>query len=150
MGSRISFAWRDGFIVVSGGEDELEIRAANTRIRLGLREVTVEGLFEGIRERVEGRRGENKAVYVDFAFPVRGVGEPEGVVFRRAVDTYVGGFGISYTVLEGVGYYLTVYPPSGALYDHAVLSEDFLLLFMLARRQVYMMEENSVRKIILV
>jgi len=147
---KISFAWLDGFIIVSAGGDELVIRAANTTITLAPREIVVEGLFEGIREKVEGRRGERKAVYVDFAFPIRGVSEPEGVVFKGPVDTYAGPYGLSYTVLPGVGHYLTIYPPGGALYDHAVLAEDFLMLYMLARRQLYVMEEGAARKIILV
>jgi len=147
---KISFAWLEGFIVVEARGEELVIRAANTTLTLAPREITVEGLFQGVREKVEGRRGERKAVYIDFAFPVKGLSRPEGVVFKGPVDTYAGPYGLSYTVLPGVGHYLTIYPPGGALYEHAVLAEDFLMLYTLARRQLYVLEEGAARKIIMV
>ncbi len=146
----ISFAWSEGYIVLYEDSGDLVIEAYNTRLRLSEREIEVEGLFQGVREHVEGRKGEMKAVYIDFAFPVKGIESPRDVVFRGPVDTYVGRFGVSYTVLRGIGHYLTIYPPGGALYDHAVLSEDFLMLYMLARRQLYLMDEGEVKKIILV
>lgn len=146
----ISFQWRDGYIIVSGGEDELVVDAANSRITFSMREVSVNGLFQGVREHAEGSRGERKAVYIDLAFPLKGHGEPRGIVFKNTVDTYVGSYGLSYTVIKGIGYYLTIYPPPGSLYDHAVVAEDLVLLYALARRQIYQMREDGLVKIILV
>ena len=146
----VSFQWRDGYIIVTGGDDELVVEASNSRVTFSLREVSVQGLFQGVREHLEGSRGERKAVYIDLAFPLKGLAEPRGVVFKNTVDTYMGSYGLSYTVIKGIGYYLTIYPPPGGLYDHAVLAEDLILLYTLARRQIYQMREDSLVKIILV
>ena len=138
-----SFRWRHGFLVVREGPEGLVVEGGNSRITFGAREVVVEGLFQGVREKEEGGRGQVKLVYIDFAFPLRGREAGEGTVFQRPVDLALGSYGVSYTPLEGVGYYLTIYPPSGALYDHAVISEDLVLLVTIRRRQVYTMVEDA-------
>jgi len=147
---KASFKWRDGYVIVYERSGELVIEAANTRIILSPREIVVEGLFQGVREYPEGLRGEKKVVYVDFAFPVRGKEEPQDIVFKRHVDTYIGGYGVAYTNLDQVGHYLTIFPPPGSLWENAVLSEDSLAILMLGRRQVYVMEEGEARRLILV
>jgi len=147
---KLSFRWSEGFIHVYHGPEGLVVDAANTRIVFSERQIAVEGLFEGIREYVEGSRGEYKNLYIDLAFPIRGHPHAEGSVYQRSIDTHLAGYGLSYTALEGVGYYLTIYPPSGALYDHAVVADDRIAVHMLARRQTYLMEEGERRVIILV
>jgi len=147
---KASFKWREGYIVVYERGGELVIEAGNTRITLSPREVVVEGLFQGVREHPEGARGERKVVYIDFAFPVKGREAPEEVVFKRQVDTYAGGYGLSYTDLGEVGHFLTIFPPPGSLWENAVLSEDSLALLLLGRRQVYVMDEGRAKRLILV
>lgn len=146
---RVSFKWREGYLVLTDNNGELVVEALNSTITFTVREVLVKGLFEGLREYVEGGRGEWKTVYIDLAFPLKGKPKPVDVAFARHVDTYVGGFGLSYTVIEGVGHYITVYPPPGALYDHAIIYDDGVALRTLSRRKVYILEENNTRKIIL-
>ena len=146
----VSFKWPGGYLVVRSESGDLVIVASNSTIRFSPREVEVRGLFQGLREHVEGARGERKSIYIDLAFPLRGLRDPQGVAFARHVDTYSGNYGLSYTVIEGVGYYLTVYPPPGSLYDHAVVAEDRIVIVTLSRRSVYVMEEDGSRKIILV
>ncbi len=150
MARVVSFRWREGFLVAWAESGSLVVEGGNSRLRFDQREVAVEGLFQGVREHLEGRRGERKTVYIDFAFPLRGRGSPGEVVFNRHVDTYVGSYGLSYTVIEGVGYYLTIYPPVGSLYEYAVVSEDAVAIVTLSRRRVYVMEEDGARRIILV
>ncbi len=145
-----SFKWGNGYIIARGIGDELVLEASNSRITLSPREVKVEGLFQGVREYYEGTRRERKTVYIDLAFKLKGVAKPESVAFAKHIDTYIGNYGISYTAIEGVGYYLTIFPPPGTLYDHAVLSDDSLVLVTLARRQLYIVKEDSARRIILV
>ena len=147
---RLSFRWSEGFLAVYTGPDGLIVEADNTRLVFGQRQIAIGGLFAGTREYPEGARGEYKTLYIDLAFPIRGRARGEGQVYQRSVDTHLGGYGISYTVLEGVGYYLTIYPPSGSLYEHAVIADDRVAVYMLARRQVYFMDEGDRRVIILV
>lgn len=147
---KLSFRWREGFIHVYHGHEGLVVDASNTRITFSERQISVEGLFEGIREYPEGSRGEYKKLYIDLAFPIKGHPHAEGEVYQRSIDTHLAGYGISYTALEGVGYYLTIYPPSGSLYEHAVVADDRVLLYMLSRRQVYHMEERGRHTLILV
>ncbi|MCE4624803.1 MAG: hypothetical protein F7C35_02930 [Desulfurococcales archaeon] len=147
---RISFRWNEGFLIVFESVEGLVIEGSNSRIALGQRQVTVEGLFEGYREHEESPRAQYKVVYIDLAFPLKGKEVGEGVVYQTSVDTYLGGYGISYTPLEGVAFYLTIYPPSGSLYDHAVISEDRISIYTIKRRHVYLMDEGRRKTLILV
>ena len=146
MNRKISFYWGDGYIVCSLVAGNLELRALNTTIVFENRSLYVEGLFEEIRE-YKWRRGKN--VYVNLAFPIRGV-KSEGVAYKADVDTHLGPYGLVYTVIEGVGYYLTIYPPPGSLYEYSVVSKDRVMLRTSLRREVYLMVENSGRRVILV
>lgn len=146
---RVSFKWGEGYLIVYEERGDLMVEAANSRIAFSPREIRIEGLYEGMREYVEGGRGEWKIVYIDLAFPLQGVERPRDVAFSGKVDTYIGSYGLSYTSLEGVGNYLTVYPPPGSLYDHTVVYDDGIALRMLSRRKVYVMAEDNTRKIIL-
>ncbi len=147
---RVSFKWRDGYVILRDDGGDLIVEGSNSVVRFSIREVSVKGLFQGIREHVEGRRGERKIVYIDFAFPLKGLENPVDIVFSRHVDTYIGSYGISYTAVEGVGFYLTIYPPPGALYENAVVYDDGIAITTLSRRHVYVMEENGIRRVIMV
>lgn len=146
---RASFKWRSGYLILEDSGGILVAEALNTTLTFSVREVVVKGLFEGLREYVEGGWGEWKTVYIDLAFPLKGKPSPLDVAFAGRVDTYIGGFGVSYTVIEGVGYYITIYPPPGALYDHAVIYDDGVALRVLSRRKLYVLEEDNARRIIL-
>ena len=146
MQRRASFYWGDGYLVCSLIGGDLEVRASNSVIVFEARSVYIGGLFEKLRE-YRGRQG--KSIYIDLAFPLKGV-KSEGVIYKDDVDTYIGPYGLSYTVVNGIGYYLTVYPPPGTLYEYAVLSKSTIMLRVSFRREVYMMVENSGRRIILV
>ncbi len=147
---RASFKWFEGYIVVYLEGDELVVEGSNSKIKLSPREVVVKGLFQGVREYLEGARGERKTVYIDLAFPLKGLSKPWEIAFARHIDTYINNYGISYTVIEGVGHYLTIYPPPGSLYEHAVIAEDSIALLTLSRRKVYLVEEDNARRVILV
>ncbi len=147
---KISFRWREGFIVVYSSPEGLVVEAENSRLVFGQRQVSIEGLFEGIREYEEQGRAALKTVYIDLAWPLRGRAHGEGTIYQREVDTSIGGYGISYTPLDEAGYFLTIYPPSGSLYDHAVVAEDKVAIVMLKRRHIYMMEEEGRRTLIMV
>ncbi len=146
-----SFKWSDcGFIVALSSSDGLTIEGDNIRVTFGLREIAVKGVYEGLREHLQDQRGTKKVVYLDLAFPIRGIKEPKGTVFRNPVDLSLGAYGLSYTPLEPAGSYLTVYPPPGSLYEYAVVSPDRIALFTIGRRQIYVMEENKEHKIVMV
>ena len=147
---KLSFRWYEGFLLVYQGAEGLVVDASNTRLTFAPRQIEVDGLFAGTREYPEGSRGEYKVLYIDLAFPIRGHVRGEGQIYQRSIDTHVGSYGLSYTALEGVGYYLTIYPPSEALYDHAVIADDRIAIYMKSRRQTYYMSEGSRRIIILV
>ncbi len=128
----------------------LVVRGSNLTLALGLREITLRGPVEGYREHPLDRRGENKILYIDLAFPVRGLERRATPLYRASADLSVGVYGVGYTRLEGVGFYITVYPPPGALYRHIVVGEHQIAVSMIGRRQVYFMEEAGEKKIILV
>lgn len=146
MTRRISFYWGDGYVVCSLVAGDLELRASNTLIVFEPRGLYVDGLFESIREYVVR---DGKIVYVDLAFPIKGV-KGVGSLYSRDVDTYLGPYGLVYTVIEGLGYYLTIYPPPGALYEYAVVAKNIIMLKMSPRREVYIMTEETARRLILV
>ncbi|MEB3816983.1 MAG: hypothetical protein LRS46_03475 [Desulfurococcales archaeon] len=146
---RIDIAWPGGFLRLSSN-DELVIEASNTRLTLSAREVTIDKLFLGFREYPLDRRLQRKIVYIDFAFPIKGLtGSPE-VLVTSSGDYSLGRFGILYTVIDGVERYVTIYVPPEFLYEHAILSSSKLALVMLGRRQVYLSSEDTLKRIILV
>ncbi len=145
----LEVAWRDGYLRLEGNDD-LVITASNSRITLAQREVEIEGLFMGLREYPLDRRGQRKVVYIDFAFPLRGLSGQPSLLVMDSGDYSIGRFGLSYTVIDGIEYYVTVYTPPEFLYENAVLSSDRLALFMLGRRQVYLSDEGRVKRILLV
>lgn len=141
--------WHKGFIRVYI-DDGLRVDGSNFTILLANRETRIRGVYMGYSVYTLGRRGERKVVYVRFAFRGRGVaGSPSGLLAETG-DFSVGPFGLSYTKLDGIEYYLTVYAPPGYLYEHAVLSSRMLALFMHGRRQVYEMEEDGERVLLFV
>ncbi len=146
MQKKISFYWGDGYIVCSLVAGNLELKALNVTIVFENRSLYIEGLFERVRE-YQWKRGKN--VYVDLAFPIRGV-RGEGVIYKSDVDTHIGSYGLVYTVVEGLGYYLTIYPSPGSLYDYSVVSKDRVMLRTSLRREVYLLTEDSGRRLILV
>ncbi len=150
MERRLAFAWLGGYLEVYL-DDGLTVEASNSTIVFKQREVEVSGLYYTYREYFLSRRRERKAVYVDLAFPLKGKsGEtPQAIVLSNG-DFSIGPFGLSYTVLDGVDYYLTVHSPPGFLYDHAVVSTRNVYLAMSGRRQVYLMDEGRVKRLILV
>lgn len=143
---RASFYWGDGYIVCSLTGGDLEVKASNSTIIFESRSIFVGGLFERLREY---RGGQGKNVYVDLAFPLKGT-RGEGALYRFDVDTFLGPYGLVYTSMEGLGYYLTIYPPPGSLYDYAVLSPDMLMFRTSHRREIYVLVEDNGRRIILV
>lgn len=151
MARELAFAWEGGFIEVSANEG-LEIRAANSTIHFYQREIVVEGLFYTHREYSSGRhRSQKKVVYVDFAFPLKGISDrkPRTLIMSQG-DFSVGAFGVSYTPIDGVEYYLTIYPPPGTKYEYAVLTTRVLAILLHPRAQVYMMDEGKVKRLIFV
>ncbi len=144
-----SFKWGEGFIIVSLEDEDLLVKAANSTIGFSERSVFVEGLYEGIREYEESPKSQGKNLYVVLAFPLKGFPQGRGVVYQRTIDTHCGRFGLSYTVLDSVGEYLTVYPPPGSLYDYTVISKNKIYLYLLKRRRIYEMREDNVVRLIL-
>ena len=114
------------------------------------REIIIKGVYQGYREYPLDSRRERKVVYIDFAFPLRGVEKPEGPVYIRDSDISLGPFGISYTNLGSIGSYITVYPPPGSLYDYMTISPHMIALFSIGRRQLYYMEDEGYKRFILV
>ncbi|MEB2836124.1 MAG: hypothetical protein GSR80_000141 [Desulfurococcales archaeon] len=150
MAARVlEVAWRGGYLRLEGGDD-LVITASNSRITLAQREIVIEGLFMGLREYPLDRRGQRKVVYIDFAFPLKGLSGQPSLLIMDSGDYSVGRFGVSYTVIDGVEYYVTVYTPPEFLYENAVLSSERLAIFMLGRRQVYLSDEGKIKRILLV
>lgn len=95
----VSFKWLEGYVVAEATSDGVRLRFSNLILEFGLREVVVEGVFEGYREYTTPR-GDRKTVYIDFAFPARGVPEPRGGVYAGRADVPLGSYGLSYTSLE--------------------------------------------------
>ena len=149
---RLTVSWHSGYVEVHLGEEGLEISGANFAIELGAREIAFRGPFEGLRE-VEGW-GQEKIVYVDFAFTLKGFKKSGGArIVERNIDASLGAYGVSYTRLKGGLidlFYLTIYAPPGSLYDRVVVSGDKLALFTVKRRKVYMMQEDGLRRIYMV
>jgi hypothetical protein len=143
-GSR--FYWGEGYILCSITSGNLEVRASNTTIVFENRSLYIEGLFEKIREH-RWRQGKN--IYIDLAFPIKGI-KGGGAIHKADIDTYIGSYGLAYTIIEGIGYYLTIYPPPGSLYEYATISKDMVMLRTSLRREVYLIAENSGKRIILV
>jgi len=149
MAREVDLAWDHGFIHLEAN-DELSVEAANTRIELSQREVRVKGLYSGLQEYNIDRRGQKKIIYIILAFKIAPLtGTPRSLVIETA-DLALGRFGVAYTVLDGVERYVTIYTPPGFLYDHAIISSDRIALSTLGRRQVYVMEEDGVRRVMLV
>lgn len=147
---RASFKWVEGFIVVGLGDYQLEIKGSNIIIVMEAREVAFKGVYRGYREHLVDSRGSRKVVYVDFAFPVKGLEKPAGPTYMRDSDTSLGPFGVSYTSLGPIGSYITIYPPPGSLYDYAVLSPLALAIFSVGRRSFYLVEEEGYRRLVMV
>ncbi|GAB6147772.1 hypothetical protein JCM10135_03130 [Stetteria hydrogenophila] len=132
-------------------DDGLVVEAGNSRITLLPREVDIDGLYYGLSEHFLDGRQERKGIYIHFAFPLRGKsgGTPPALMLS-STELGVGPFGVVYTVLDGVEYYLTVHPPPGFLYDYAVITTRCMFLKTLGRRQVYVMDEGRLKRIMLV
>ncbi len=143
-------AWKHGYLAIDAGGRGLRVRGGNAILELGLREIGFQGPLEGLEEVPQDRRGESKVVYLRLAFSLRGLERPGGRVARASMDFSVGPFGVSYTVIEGVGRYLTLHPPPGALYRWVTVGEDLIAIHTIGRRQVYLMEEEGWRRLILV
>ncbi len=150
MVRELSFKWNKGFIIVRYSGNNLVIEAANTQIEISDRQITIRGLYSGLREYFENPKAVTKTIYVDLAFPITGLEKSKGTVYLRQTDTYIENFGLSYTPLDEIGYFLTIYPPQGALYENIILASDMIAITTLRRRQVYIMEEGEERTIILV
>ncbi|MCE4621271.1 MAG: hypothetical protein F7B95_02370 [Desulfurococcales archaeon] len=149
MAKELEFEWNKGYLRVRL-EEGLRIEGSNVSILLAPREVRIKGVFMDYKEYFIDRRQERKVVYVRFAFPSRGIeGQPRLLVMNTN-DYSIGPFGISYTKIDGIEYYLTIYPPPGYLYDNAVLTTRMLALFMIGRRQVYLMREENDNVLVLV
>ncbi len=146
MDRKISFYWGDGYVICSLTSGNLKFEALNTTIIFENRSLYVEGLFERIREH-KWKHGKN--IYVDLAFPIKGV-RGEGVIYNVDVDTYIGSYGLVYTIVEGVGYYLTIHPPPGSLYNYSIVSKDKVMLRTSLRREVYLLTDDNGKRIILV
>ncbi|MCE4603759.1 MAG: hypothetical protein F7B20_02190 [Aeropyrum sp.] len=150
MGRVVSFKWFDGgFAVISAEGGGVKIQFSNLEMVIGLREISLSGVFEKLWEHPLDKRNKSKAVYIEFAFPLKGLPRPEGVVFQDSSDTYIGAYGISYTPLNPASSYITIYPPPGALYDYLTISPDKAAMFTIFRRHVYTMREDGTVKILL-
>ena len=146
-----SFKWYDcGFAVARRSSGGVRVVFENLEAEFHQREVWVKGVYEGLREHLLDSRGARKAVYLDLAFPARGLRSPVGAVFRREAEISLGAFGIVYSPLEPSSSYLSLYPPPGSLYDQAVVSPDAIALFTIGRRHLYLLEEEGYRKVIMV
>ena len=146
MGRSLSFSWEKGFIRVRY-DKALTIKAENCRITLSQREIDIEGLFMNYTEHLIDRRGDKKVIYINFAFPLKGISkEKVKELIISNGDFSLGPFGISYTKLGGIATYITFYMPPGFLYETAVLTRDKLALFTLGRRQIYVLDEGRGKK----
>ena len=147
-----SFKWRGGYLVLRAREDAIVLTGGNVLLTLSPRELSIRGPVEGIREHVIKPKLGNvgKTIYIDMAFDIRGVERPEGTVFSSTCESSVGGFGVAYTIIAGLGEYLTLHPPPGSLYEAVTVAAHTITLFTLERRQVYFMEEDREKKLILV
>jgi hypothetical protein len=146
----LNFEWNRGFIRVTLKRG-LYIEAENAKIELMQREVEVKGPFMNYEEHIINRRSEKKVIYVNFAFQIKGISinKAKDLILSNG-DFSMGPFGISYTKLDGLGSYLTIYTPPGFLYETAVLSKEKLALFTIGRRQVFLLDEGTgVKKILL-
>ena len=147
----VSFKWHDcGYAIVTSEEYGLRVEFENLKLEFSQREVSVEGVYGGLREHTLDQRGSRKVVYIDLAFQARGLRSPRGVVYQREAEMGLGAFGVVFSPLEPVGSYITIYPPPGSLYDYATIAPDKVALFMMGRRQLYLMEEGGVKRLILV
>ncbi|MEB3774155.1 MAG: hypothetical protein GSR86_04425 [Desulfurococcales archaeon] len=142
--------WAEGYVRLGHDRRGLTVSGRNFTLALGLREIVFKGPFEGVDEVLQDRRGSSKVVYIRTAFPLKGYNEPRGTVYRASRDFSVGVYGVAYTRIEGVGVYITVHPPVGSLYKSITISDDVVAVYTLGRRQVYLMEEDGERRIILV
>ena len=149
MGCIKSFRWGDGYIIAKLKDDDLVIEGGNSVLGFSERGFYIRGLYEGVKEYDEGPKSPRKLLYILLAFPLKGVGSGQGVVYQRTIDTYCGRFGISYTTLGSVGEFLTIYPPPGSLYDYVVISNNKIFIYLLKRRKIYEMRENDVVRFIL-
>lgn len=145
MSRACKFYWDGGYILCSLTSGNLELKASNTTIVFENRSVYIEGLFEKIRE-YRWKQGKN--IYIDLAFPIKGI-KREGAIHKADTDTYIGPYGLAYTMIEGIGPYLTIYPPPGSLYEYAIISKNTIMLRTSLRREVYLIAENSGRRITL-
>jgi len=147
---RLAFAWLEGYVEVYIDEG-LVVEAANSTIEFMQREVEVRGLYYTHREYFLDRRRERKGIYIELAFPLKGKrdGTPDAMIMASG-EFSVGPFGVVYTIIDGVEYYLTIHPPPGFLYDYAVVTTRNIYLATVGRRQVYLMDEGKVKKLILV
>ena len=150
MARRLAFAWLEGYVEVYLDEG-LVVEGLNSTVEFTQREVEVRGLYYTYREYFLDRRREKKGIYIEFAFPFKGKssGTPQALILSNG-DFSIGPFGVGYTVLDGVEYYLTVYTPPGFLYEYAVVSTRNVYLSTSGRRQVYLMDEGKVKRLILV
>ncbi|MCE4599552.1 MAG: hypothetical protein F7C81_05080 [Desulfurococcales archaeon] len=151
-GRVVYLEWLSGYLEVRERSGTLLFRGSNTELGIEQRELTIKGPYEDVREYIADRRGERKIVYVDLAFPIKGI-KPKtmyGVIVRASKDFNIGPFGIGYTKLENIGSYITVYPPPGFLFEQIIVSQHKIAIFTLGRRRIYVMEEGGVRRIMLV
>jgi len=147
-----SFKWYDcGYAVAESTELGLKLLFSNLELEVGGRELNFKGVFEGVREHNIDSKGTRKVVYVDLAFPLKGLDRASGSVFYKQAEISLGAFGLIFSPLEPAGSYITIYPPPGSLYDYLVVAPDKVAIFTIGRRQVYLMEDTGgLKRIIMV
>ncbi len=145
--------WDDGYLEVREASGILLVKGSNVKLEIYQREIVFKGPYEGFREYIIGRRGERKVVYLDMAFPVKGIRHHSGLksgIIKTTRDLSVGSFGLSYTKLDDLGSYITIYPPPGFMFDQIVISQYRIAVFTLGRRRIYMMEDSGLKRLIMV
>ena len=150
MRKPLTFQWKKGFIKIKQ-DRELSVEAENSKIFFSQREIDIKGLFMSYNEYFIGRKKDRKVIYVNFAFPLKGISSKKAdELIMNNSDLSLGPFDIHYTKLEGVSEYITFYMPSGFLYEIVILTEDKMALFTIGRRQVYILDEKrGTRKLLL-
>ena len=143
-------AWGEGYLLLKPGGRGLQVLGENLRLDIALREIAFKAPFETLEEVPQDKRGESKIAYIRLAFPIKGFSRSRGRVLKASSDFSIGPYGVSYTLVEGVGGFITIHPPPGSLYKAITIGDDVIAVYMIGRRQVYMMEEDGERRIILV
>ncbi|MEM0491886.1 MAG: hypothetical protein QXR02_02120 [Acidilobaceae archaeon] len=146
MVNALSFKWFKGFIRIELLSDGLVVRALKSSIMLEPRVIQTINLDYHLREFKSKR---DKVIYLDLKSKLTGESRSARVMaYSSDHDTYLGPYWLVYTLIGDLPY-LTIYSQPGALYDYVILSIDKIMVKTNSRREVYILDENGSRKLML-